>query len=328
MHQTMHTRTRLDLTSLTTLAALLLALPAAATHNTNVETVALFSHEALETPESVALDHQGNAYVALALTGEIRRIARDGTQSTYAQLPIGEPMTFCSGFFALVGPIVFDPFGNLYVSVGSCIPENRGIWVVRRGGQVEQLAQLPFESFPNGIAFHFGKVYVADSNLGVIWTVDARGGDAEVFIEDPRLLRNEGSPLPGANGLREYLGELYVANTDTAQIYAVRVRPNGTAGAMRHVASPGVPCDDIDLDIAGNLYCASPFGSVIKIARNGAVSTVIDASALLDYPTDVTFGRSIGEFRTIYVTSAAFPGYSSFSRPSLMRFNVHLPGSF
>src|SRR5690606_8939333 len=159
---------------------------------------------------------------SLALTGEIRRIAPDGTQTTYATLPIGTPMTFCSGFYALVGPITFDAAGNLYVSVGSCIPENRGIFVVRPGGAVERLATLPFESFPIGVAYASGRVYVADSNLGVIWTVDADGGTPEVFVEDARLLRSPGSPLPGANGLRAFLGELYVANTDTAQIYAVR----------------------------------------------------------------------------------------------------------
>ena len=38
-----------------------------------VETVALFNPSLLETPESIAIDHDNNKYVSLALTGEIRR---------------------------------------------------------------------------------------------------------------------------------------------------------------------------------------------------------------------------------------------------------------
>jgi len=56
-------------------AALLLA--AAPYAFAQVETVAQFNPSLLETPESIAIDHDNNKYVSLALTGEIRRIAAD-----------------------------------------------------------------------------------------------------------------------------------------------------------------------------------------------------------------------------------------------------------
>src|SRR5262249_13367792 len=72
------------------------------------EIVASFAPAALETPESVAFDHHGAAYVTLALTGEIRRVAPDGTQSTFAILPLGAPpLTFCGSFFAGLTAITF-----------------------------------------------------------------------------------------------------------------------------------------------------------------------------------------------------------------------------
>jgi hypothetical protein len=75
-------------------AALLVA--AASSAFAQVETVAQFNPSLLETPESIAIDHDNNKYVSLALTGEIRKIAADGSQSTYAMLPLGAPpLTFC-----------------------------------------------------------------------------------------------------------------------------------------------------------------------------------------------------------------------------------------
>ena len=97
--------------------SLLANLPDAVT----VETVALFDAAALETPESIAILPDGTKYISLALTGEIRTIAPDGTQSTHAMLPIGVPLTQCFGFIAIMGGIEQDHDGNLYVNVGpSC----------------------------------------------------------------------------------------------------------------------------------------------------------------------------------------------------------------
>jgi hypothetical protein len=40
-----------------------------------VETVALFNPAAFETPESVQFDRHGNAYISMAMTSEVRKIA-------------------------------------------------------------------------------------------------------------------------------------------------------------------------------------------------------------------------------------------------------------
>ena len=60
-----------------------------------VETIVSFDATKLETPENLVFDRAGNLYISLALTGEIRKIAPNGAQSTFAQLPLGAPLTPC-----------------------------------------------------------------------------------------------------------------------------------------------------------------------------------------------------------------------------------------
>src|SRR5215510_9633210 len=116
-----------------------------------IETVVLFNAEALETPERIAIFPDGTKYISLARTGEIRKIAPDGTQSIHAMLPIDKPHSPCFGFIALMGGIEQDHDGNLYVSVASCTLADRGVWKVALDGTLTLLANLPGSALPNGI---------------------------------------------------------------------------------------------------------------------------------------------------------------------------------
>src|SRR4051812_11983549 len=148
------------------------------------ETVVSFDATKLETPENLVFDRAGNLYISLALTGEIRKIAPNGTQSTFAQLPLGAPLTPCGALVNIMGGLALDEHGNLYVPVGSCDLANRGIWKVSASGQMRILAHLPLAALPNGIALHHGQLYVADSALGRVWTLPVEGGTPTVWIQD------------------------------------------------------------------------------------------------------------------------------------------------
>jgi sugar lactone lactonase YvrE len=315
-------------------AALLLVLGLAilpvAVHALPVQTVVSFNAANLETPESLVFDRAGNLYISLALTGEIRKIAPDGTQSTFAQLPLGAPLTPCGALVNIMGGLALDEHGNLYVAVGACDLANRGIWKVSASGQMRILSHLPIESLPNGVALHHGQLYVADSALGRVWTLPAEGGEPAVWIQDDLLFAPPGSPFPGANGLKVYHGEVYVSNSGGGTIIAIPFLHNDLAGAPRihaHVPAPQ-GCDDFAFDVHGSLYCTTdPFRTLIRIDPDGSSEILLTAADGLDGPTATAFGIHGQDRFNLYITNAAFPFFSDTHQPSLMRLRLDVPGA-
>lgn len=309
---------------------LALLLAAARAASAQVETVALFNASLFETPESIAIDHDNNKYVSLALTGEIRKIAPSGAQSTYVTLPLGAPpLTFCGSFFGGLTGITFDEHDNLYANLASCDPGSRGVWKIPRDGQPPtRIAALSMQSLPNGIVHHRDWVYVADSVIGAIWRVADTGGTAEKWAVGERLTQIQNG-LPGPNGLKLFEGELYVSNPSQGTVVAVRVLPDGTAGEDRTHAA-GVFCDDFAFDVHGNLYCGTdPFNTVVRIAPDGTTETIVTAVDGLDGPTSVLFGR-MDEGFDLYIANAAFPFFPvpPPRLPSLLRLTLDVHGFF
>lgn len=292
-----------------------------------VETVALFNPLTPDTPESIVIDHKGNKFISMALTGEIRKIAADGTQSTHAVLPVGvfsfEPPNPPIG---AITAMALDNDGTIYVNVVASDPANRGVWAVAPDGSIRMLAQLPANAIPNGIALRHDVLYVADSELGVVWRVPTEGGAATIWVDDP-LLKPAIPGLPGANGLQIFHNEVYVANSSQALIVAIGINRGGAAGAIR-IHATGVPCDDFAFDVYGDLYATTdPFNTVLRVAPDGSVTTLLTAADGLDGPTSVAFGRKRADKFNLYICNAAFPFFSATHRPSLMKLHLDVPGA-
>jgi len=295
-----------------------------------VETIVSFDAARLETPENLVFDRAGNLYISLALTGEIRKLAPDGTQSTFAQLPIGAPLTPCGGFIGLLGGITIDDRGNFYVSAALCDLANRGIWKITPDGQASILAHLPAEALPNGITLHHGRLYVADSALGRVLTVPVEGGEATVWIQDDLLFTAPGSPFPGANGIKVYHGEVYVAVSGAGTILAIPFLHDDLAGAPRIHAHLPAPqgCDDFSFDVHGSLYCTTdPFRTLIRVDQDGSSHILLTAADGLDGPTATAFGVRGEDRFNLYITNGAFPFFSDTHQPSLMRLRLDVPGA-
>lgn len=314
--------------------ALLLCAPAllaAGASAAEPSTVALFNPAAFETPESVQFDRHGNAYLSLALTGEVRKVAPDGTQTTLAFLPIRPDVRPCGNAFglALMGGVALDHRGNLYASVNSCDPAQLGVWKVTPSGSASLLAGLPQGAAPNGIAYHGGWLYVADTLLGRVWRVHPDGdGAPEVWTADTLLTPLFIPLVPGPNGLQVFRGEVYVAVSDRAHVAAFPINEDGSAGAGRVHAS-GVGLDDFAFDVRGNLYgTTDPSNTVVLVRPGGTSEVILDASDGLDGPTAAAFGAG-RDSKGLYITNAAFPffpGPGPARRPSLMRLDVGVPG--
>ncbi|HEX7313412.1 MAG TPA: hypothetical protein VF297_05800 [Pyrinomonadaceae bacterium] len=296
----------------------------------DLSTVALFNPAAFEAPESVQFDRHGNAYISMALTGEVRKIAPGGTQTTLAFLPIRPDVQPCGNAFGLpiMGSIALDHQGNVYASVNSCNPAQLGVWKVTPTGQTSLVANLPQGAAPNGIAYHDGWLYVADTLLGQVWRIHSDGASAPEVWSNDSLLTPLFLPLiPGPNGLQVFREEVYVAVSDRAHVVAIPIEEDGSAGAARVHAS-GIGFDDFAFDVHGNLYgTTDPFNTVVRVSPDGTQTVLLTAADGLDGPTSATFGVGKNS-KALYITNAAFPFFPGPNprRPSLIRLEVGVPG--
>jgi hypothetical protein len=298
-----------------------------------LETLVSFNPQALETPESLVVERSGTIYISLAITGEIRKIAANGAQSSLITLPIGPPLTVCGPFFGgLTGIAQDSESGTLYANVAACDVAFRGIWRISPDGHGEVIANLPPASLPNGIALEDGVLYVADTSQGLVWRVPAEGGAAEVWLDHPLLKLPPGAPAgsPGPNGIKVFKGEVYVSHSTAGTILAIPINRNGTAGEPRiHAYLPGASgCDDFSFDVHGALYCATnPFRTLVKVNQDGSTEVLLTAADGLDGPTATAFGRQGKDRFNLYIINAAFPFLSTTLRPSLMRLHLGVPGA-
>ncbi|MEM7581868.1 MAG: hypothetical protein AAF560_00690 [Acidobacteriota bacterium] len=294
----------------------------------NAETLILFDPDALETPESIVFDRHDNAYITLAFTGEIRRVAPDLTQTSLAFLPIGAP---CGDATTVALGLAIDFFDRLYVAITACDPANSGIWKVdTEDGSIELLANAPSATVWNGIDAHRGFIYAADTFDGLVWRIPLRGGSPEIWADDPLLKRPPESMFPGPNGLQYFRGKIFVANSSTGDIVGIPIRPGGGAGQAFVKATLPFPqgCDEFTFDIRGRIYCTTdPFNTIVRLNRDGSSDILLTADDLLDGPTSVAFGRRGGNRKNLYITNAAFPIFTTTFRPSLMRLRVDTPGA-
>jgi sugar lactone lactonase YvrE len=298
-------------------------------HVGSLETIVDFNASLLEMPESIAIDQEGNLFVSLSFSGELRKIAPDGSQSTVAVFPIGPPLSFCGVFFNALGPITLDSDGNLYASVLACDPADRGVWKVSPDGDMELLANIPLTGLPNGIERYRDHLYVADTILGIIWRVPVAGGAAEVWLDHP-LLKPAGPGQPGANGLQIHARHVFVANSSQRTIVAIPVRHNGTAGVPHvYVTAPASGCDDFALDLLGRVYCpTAPGNTLLRLSPNGTSEVLFTEDDGLDIPTAAAFGRAGADRFNLYITNGAYSVLGpSNNTPSIMRLRVLIPGA-
>lgn len=303
---------------------LLAALPAGATPHGVAQTLILFDHDALETPESIVFDRHDNAYLSLAMTGEVRKVSRDGTMHSLAFLPIGAP---CGSLPTVALGLALDRFDRLYVAIAACDPANQGIWRVdRHTGEASLLVSVPPSVVPNGIDVHRGHIYIADTFGGKVWRGSVHGGPAEIWADDPLLVRDPDVNAPGPNGLRVRHGRVFVANSSTGAVVRIPIRFGGIAGQARlHATLPeGQGCDEFAFDVFGSIYCTTdPANTVVRLDPGGGSEVLLTAADGLDGPTSVAFGRRGANRRNLYITNAAFPIFTTTFRPSLMR--IRLP---
>jgi sugar lactone lactonase YvrE len=280
-----------------------------------------------ELPEGLAVDSQGNAYVSMIASGEIRKIAPDGTQAKFAQVP---PMA--AGMAA-------DAAGNLFVAVSppGADPNAHGIWRISPDGAANLFAGLPTNSLPNDVVLDAqGNLFVTDSIGGGVFKI-LPDGQVTVWTTEPLLFGVVNAPQPhppfpiGANGLAFTSTDAFVSNTDRGTLIRIPIQEDGAAGkATLFLEDPRLlGADGVVADLAGNLYIANIIQStMLRVTPHGRIDVLADARDGLDGPSSLRFGTRSGERAELFFVNYAFVTAASrgVPKPSLMKLPLQTAG--
>lgn len=150
-----------------------------------------------------------------------------------------------------------------------------GFWRVAQDGTVSHLVDLPGAGFVNGLQTDGqGRFYCADSLTGDLWLLDTATGTARSAINSALLApRDRSEPFPAANGLKLRDGAIYVSNWVQGTIVRGELLPDGSVGPLEVIADE-VMIDDFDFGPDGSIYGASHILTVVRIAPDGAKTTI------------------------------------------------------
>jgi len=304
-----------------------------------VRTIVEFDAEAGQLPEGVAVDRAGNVFMSLAPLGQLLKLAPGATEpAVFSAVPGIDPQ---AGDLGVLG-LAIDRRGDVYAGVVAKAAQ--GVWRFdRRTGAATRLPGTERIPFPNGLAFdRRGNLYVASSSegpapgggfLGGIWRISRRGA-VERIMADP-VLGGTGQLVPGgvgANGIAHRRGHLLVVNTEMGTLLRIRVRPDGSLGVPRVLASGAAlgGADGVALDVRGRIYVAVIGQSaIVRVDHRGRVRPVADAGDGLDWVSSLAFDTRRGHRRTMYAVNFAIgtqfgnpPGHG----PALLTVPVDAPG--
>jgi hypothetical protein len=165
-----------------------------------------------------------------------------------------------------------------------------------RTGRQRTYATFPTEALPNYAAWgRRGELYVTDYTHGVLWKVPRHGGEASVWLDDPRL---DGGEF-GTTGIvltadRRHLliGQQSSAgggdgNPATGKIYEVEIGADRRPGAIRTLweSQPLDGPDGFWVDSAGRLY-------VTLLAANQIAIVAPDGTELERFPSSAGGGEN------------------------------------
>ena len=267
--------------------------------------VAHFDLAAGQTPENIALAPDGSAILTFAFARQVARVDQQGATEILATLPaVANPNTPVIGVAATSG-VARAHDGTLYVNYATGTAES-GVWRIKPDGSApEQIAQLPANSFPNGLALdeECGVLYAADS-VGTVWRIPRDGGTPTAWATGAEL-----QPLPapngavGANGLKLHDGAVWVSNTDRQTLLRIPVRPDKTAGPVETRATGLAWIDDFTFTGHGDTVLAALIMSneLALVRPDGTHKILLTQQDGLSNPTSAAVRKG-----KLYVTSAAF----------------------
>lgn len=245
-----------------------------------------------DLPENLTIDGDGNVFMSMALTREIRKLPAGKTRETGLDKDDTELVATLGAPGSVVTGVAVAEDGTLYAANTNFDPGTASaIWSVAPDGTPTQLASLPTDAFPNGVLIDGGRdrLLVSDSLLGRIWAVDI-GGGASDWLTDLSLA--PGTVLGfGANGVAVSEEVLHVANLDFGRIVRIPIQGDGSPGSVSVlVEDPSlVGADGIAFHNESTLHVSVNLQNAIRrVNGGGKIKTVVSGDPL-DFPADVAF---------------------------------------
>jgi RHS repeat-associated protein len=278
----------------------------------------------LNGPLGVAVDSQGNLYIADAFNCVIRKVTPGGTITTVAGQ--GTVVGSAGNGVAATSATLFYPFGvavdsagNFYIAdtrnnlirkvtvstgiittvAGTLTPTSLGDGGPAIGASLGSPASVAVDSSNN--------IYIADAGYYRIREVSASTGNITTVAGNGTLgYSGDGGPATAANlNYPESLtldaaGNLYIADTNNNVIRKVdsygiiSTVGNGTAGYTGD-GGPAILAEldrpaGIALDSAANIYISDTMNSVIRAVGGGPIAPSISWAS----PSDIVYGTALG----------------------------------
>ncbi|MEV6012752.1 hypothetical protein AB0M29_38990 [Streptomyces sp. NPDC051976] len=285
----------------------LASVPAAATRPGRAAAVHVAAHFDLasgQTPENGVLEPDGSLDVTFSVARQVARVDPDGGTHILATMPLpadGGANTPILHFAPTMGIVRADD-GTLYFLYATGTADLTGVWRLRPRQTPERIAALPADGLPNGMALdrRTGKLYIADSVLGTVWTVPVTGGTPTAWTSAPELAY---SAIAGANGLKIHNNALWVSDTDDGTILRIPLLPGNRPGQLQVRATGLTSVDDFTFTGRGDeiLAALNHPNTIVRIRPDGHRTTVLNAADGLQNPTSIEVRGT-----TVYVLNAAY----------------------
>ncbi|KAL8916278.1 MAG: hypothetical protein Q9208_008607 [Pyrenodesmia sp. 3 TL-2023] len=180
--------------------------------------------------------------------------------------------------------------------------------------QIRKIATLPQVRIPNGLTSTVAgnRLISADTNAGLIFTIEAATGAIVAVLSDPLFKPNQRVPF-GVNGVRINGDTLYFTNGAQNVFGKIPIDPvtgiakNSTASVVSRALPPSRGYDDFAISPSGNVaFVANPGGGFIERVdlRTGQQEIVAGRinSTEIAQPTSAAFGRK-GNKTILFVTT-------------------------
>ena len=228
--------------------------------------------------------------------GELIARTPDGSERTLFTPPAG----------STAGVTAVAPDGTMFMAATGAVA-GRGLWRIDPQGHGRLLASTLAGSWPNGVSFGpaglEGLVYLADSAMGVIWSIHPATGALNQAYNDNILRARPGALAPGANGIQLFHDHLYVTNSDAGTLLRFEVDDRG-ALANPTVALSGVPADDFAFADDGTIYLTTHiFDTVVRAEPDGRRAIIAADAEHVTGATDCTLARDVDGNPVLYVVT-------------------------